>query len=193
MNGWRLQIVVGSVALFVGASVLASERPLEVVPGVDLARYVGTWHEIARLPNRFQRQCVGDVTAKYALRDDGRLSVVNACRLADGSVDQAEGVARLASSTGPNSKLEVRFAPAWLSWLPFVWGDYWIIELAPDYSYSVVGTPNRRYLWILARDRALDSATLSGILARLNRLGFDTTRMIQTDHAVGNPIRPDAR
>lgn len=182
MFSWSSRIVTDSVALLLSATGFASDRPLEVVPDVDLARYVGTWHEIARLPNRFQRQCVGDVTAKYALRDDGRLSVVNACRLADGSIERAEGVARVASSAGPNSKLEVRFAPVWLGWLPLVWGDYWILELASDYRYAVIGTPSRKYFWILARVSHLDEATYAAILVRAAEKGFDTSRVQRTDH-----------
>jgi apolipoprotein D and lipocalin family protein len=169
--------------LLVGmAHVLAAEPPLAVAPDIDLARYTGVWYEIARLPNRFQRQCVDNVTATYQLRDDGRLSVVNACRLIDGDMERAEGVARIASAEGPNTRLEVRFAPAWLGWLPLVWGDYWIIELAPDYSYSVVGTPSRKYLWILARSPRMDESIYSAILARAAGKGFDTSRVQLTAH-----------
>lgn len=164
------------------ANVPAAERPLAVVPSMDLKRYTGLWYEVARLPNRFQSQCVGDVTATYQLGEDGQLAVINACRLADGNLDKAEGVARLASAEGPVSRLEVRFAPAWLGWLPLVWGDYWVIELAPDYSYSVVGTPSRNYFWILARSPQLDDKTYSAILVRASEKGFDTSRVQRTDH-----------
>ena len=97
---------------------------LEVVPTVDLSRYVGTWYEIARLPNRFQNKCAGDVTATYALLDNGEISVINRCRTFDGETTQAEGRARRAGEDQPNTKLKVRFAPAFLSFLPFVWWIY---------------------------------------------------------------------
>jgi len=175
--------LVLSALLLVGAGyALAKEPPLAVVSAVDLKRYSGMWYEVARLPNRFQQQCMADVTADYQLRDDGRLSVTNACRLADGSIDRAEGEARIASDQGSNAKLEVRFAPAWLGWLPLVWGDYWIIELAPDYSYSVVGTQSRKYFWVLARNPSLDEAALTAILLRASKRGFDTTAIVRTLH-----------
>lgn len=176
------RLAILSMLLFVAAAALASAGALEVVPTVDLKRYTGVWYEVARLPNRFQRHCAGDVTATYDLRSDGRLSVINACRRADGSIDKAEGVARISSPDGPSSKLEVRFAPAWLGWLPMVWGDYWVIELSPDYSYSVVGTPNRKYLWILARDPRMDEPTLASIMRRAAERGFDATSVIRTIH-----------
>lgn len=177
--------------LFVATLALAEERPLDVVPEVDLERYAGVWYEVARLPNRFQEQCVGDVSATYRLREDGRFAVINACRVADGKIDQATGVARLASAGESRAKLEVRFAPDWLAWLPMVWGDYWVIELAPDYSYSVVGTPSRKYLWILARERQMPKRTIEGILQRAGQQGFDTTRIVMSGRvAEDSPAMP---
>ena len=120
--------------------------PLPTQDWVDLARYAGHWYEIARLPNRFQEQCAGDVAATYTPRPDGRVTVVNECRKADGQTTRAEGVARRADEKGPASRLKVRFAPAVLSFLPFVWGDYWILELDREYGYAVVGDPSRKYL-----------------------------------------------
>lgn len=152
----------------------------EVIPSVDLSRYAGKWYEIARLPNRFQNRCAGEVTANYAQLEGGQLKVVNECRQQNGEYTKAEGRARLAERSGPNSKLEVRFAPAWLGWLPLVWGDYWIMDLAPDYSYSVVGTPDRKYLWILARSPHLDEAIYQRIVQRVAAQGFDASRLIRT-------------
>lgn len=99
-------------------------NPLSVVPAVDFSRYAGEWFEIARLPNRFQKDCAGEATATYTVLDETQLNVVNECRKSTGQIEQAEGKARIADKSGPNSKLKVRFAPAWLSWLPSVWGDY---------------------------------------------------------------------
>jgi len=155
-------------------------KALEVVPSVDLERYAGTWYEIARMPFKYQSQCVGDVTATYTLLDDGTIKVVNRCRKENGEIDEAEGRAKLASSDGPNTKLKVRFAPAILSWLPFVWGDYWIIDLAADYRYAVIGEPSRKYLWVLSRTPAVDEATLQGILDRAKGKGYNLTGLIRT-------------
>jgi len=157
-----------------------STKPLEVVPSVDLNRYAGTWYEIARMPFKYQSQCVGDVTATYTVLDDGTIRVVNRCRKENGEIDEAVGKAKLASDAGPNTKLKVRFAPAFLSWLPFVWGNYWIIDLAADYSYAVVGEPDRKYMWILSRTPALDDTTVQGILDRAKAKGYDLTGLIRT-------------
>ncbi len=157
-------------------------KELTTVPSIDMSRYVGTWYEIARLPNRFQKKCSGDVTATYTLLDNGDVKVVNRCRKEDGGFTTAEGLARRASEDGSNAKLKVRFAPALLSFLPFVWGDYWIIDLAADYSYAVVGEPDREYLWILARVPVMDNNTLGGILDKIRKQGYDTTSLIKTSH-----------
>jgi len=157
-------------------------NPLRVVDSLDLSRYVGTWYEIARLPNKYQNNCTGDVSAKYTLLDDGSVKVVNRCLKENGEITEAEGRARRASSIGPNTKLEVRFAPAILSFLPLVWGDYWLIDLASDYSYAVVGEPKRRYLWVLARSKEMDEATLNNILAGVKDQGYDTATLIRTKH-----------
>jgi apolipoprotein D and lipocalin family protein len=176
-----------SVLIFTGVVGVAQEhpeQPLEVVPAVNLVRYAGTWYEIARLPNRFQAQCAGDVKATYTLLDNGELRVVNRCRTESGEIDEAEGRARLASEDGPNTKLKVRFAPAFLSFLPFVWGDYWIIELAPDYGYAVIGEPARKYLWILSRTPSIEESTLQDILSRVKQKGYNLNGLVWTEQTV---------
>ncbi|HSQ75085.1 MAG TPA: lipocalin family protein [Bacteroidota bacterium] len=161
------------------------ENDLRVVPEVDLQRYMGTWYEIARLPFKYQSQCISDVTATYALLEDGTVQVINRCRDEKGEVSEAVGLARRADKNGPNSKLEVRFAPAWLSWLPMVWGDYWIMVLAPDYSYVAVGGPDREYMWILSRTPSMDEAVLQQILEQVKQNGYDLTGLMRTKHTTG--------
>jgi apolipoprotein D and lipocalin family protein len=155
---------------------------VRTVGSVNLDRYLGEWVEIARLPNRFQRTCAGDVRAIYVRRADGRVDVINRCRTTDGSVIEARGVARVVDAR-TSAKLKVRFAPALLSFLPFVWGDYWILGLAADYSWAVVGSPDRQYLWILARrpDMAADQYAAAVGAARAN--GFEVDRLTKTHHA----------
>ncbi len=160
-----------------------ASRPLKVVPEVDLHRYVGTWYEIARKPNRFQSQCIGDVTATYTLLDDGDIAVVNRCRKEDGEWSEATGRARRTSEEQPNTKLKVRFAPAILSFLPFVWGDYWIILLAPDYSYAVIGEPDRKYLWILSRSSTMEEATFQEVLDQVKLNGYEVSDLVRTKHS----------
>ena len=177
-------VAAGMLLLFAALLVKAEKKknrpPLRVVPSVDLARYEGLWYEIARLPNRFEEKCAGDVTARYKRLGADRLKVVNQCRRRDGKLTKAEGVARLDDKSGPNSRLEVRFAPGFLSLLPFVWGDYQIIELAPDYSYALVGDPSRKYLWILSRTPRLDEGTYRRLTEAAAAQGFDVSRLERT-------------
>jgi apolipoprotein D and lipocalin family protein len=161
------------------ATISANTTPLRVVPDVDYQRYAGTWYEIARLPNRFEKKCVSSVTANYALRPDGRVTVTNRCKQSDGSISEATGVARRVEGQPP-SVLQVRFAPAFLSFISKVWGDYQVMELGPQYDYSVVGSPDRKYLWILARTPRLDPATYQSLVDRARAQGFDTSTLIQT-------------
>lgn len=155
--------------------------PLDLAESVDLERYQGLWYEIARLPNRFQEQCRGDVTAEYELRDDGRVDVVNRCRTGDGDLDSAEGVARRPDPGRP-AALEVRFAPAWLSWLPAVWGEYQVMALDDEYRWSLVGSPSRKYLWILAREPEMDQERYRSLVAEARRQGFPVGRLQLTPH-----------
>ena len=144
----------------------------QVVPSVDLARYAGRWYEIARLPNSFQKKCAGGVAANYELRPDGKVIVINECRTASGEITRAKGTAKIADKKS-NAKLKVTF------FWPF-YGDYWILDLGPNYEYAVVGEPKRRYLWILSRTPQIDDALYQGLLAKMAEQGFDASRMIKT-------------
>ncbi len=161
------------------AFVLPSARaadPVTSVPALDISRYAGQWYEIARLPVSFQNQCAGDITAAYTLREDALIGVRNACRTAQGETRMAEGLARTVE--GHPGRLEVRFAPQWLSWVPFVWADYWVIDLDPGYMWAVVGEPDRDYLWILSREPRMDRALFEQIKARAVAMGYDLNPLI---------------
>jgi apolipoprotein D and lipocalin family protein len=166
-----------------GAPLIRS--PLQTVAPVDLKRYAGLWHEQARLPNRFQKRCGGPVTAEYVPQPDGTLQVLNRCILADGSFDESVGTARVVPVTGqPGAgRLEVSFAPPWLSWLPMVWGDYWILKLDRDYEVALVGTPDRAYLWVLSRAPVLETSALEAELDYARSLGFDVDKVVRTGGA----------
>jgi apolipoprotein D and lipocalin family protein len=148
------------------------QTPLEVVPQVDLVRYMGTWFEIASFPQRFQKGCT-DSRADYQVRRDGKVEVLNSC-WRDGKVDTAQGKAWVAD-TASNAKLKVSFL-----W-PFR-GDYWIIELGKDYEYAVVSAPSRQYLWILARQPKMEEGVYADIVGRLKERGFDLTKLVRTAH-----------
>ncbi len=164
---------IGLVALLVGAILTMADtnQPLITVPSVDLQRYLGKWYEIARYPNRFEKDCVSDVTANYSLRDDGKVQVVNACRKSDGEVKQSKGYAKIVEGSN-NAKLKVTF------FWPF-FGNYWVVDLDPDYRYAVVSEPKREYLWILSRTPVMDEKQYQVILLRVRELGFDTNRLIR--------------
>jgi len=148
-------------------------KPLEVVPYVDLGRYVGTWYEIATIPQRFQKDCVA-VTATYSLRDDGTIAVLNKCRkkTLDGELKEVNGKAWVIDKK-TNAKLKVRF------FWPFK-GDYWIIELDADYQYAVVGHPGREYLWILSRTPQLEESLYQDLLQRIVNKGYDPSLIKRT-------------
>lgn len=162
----------------VGCASLNAELPTQV--DVDLNKYAGTWYEQARLPNRFQKDCAGDVQANYTLNPDNTINVVNQCKGKDGSTKVANGEGRFLKTSDPRdpAKLEVRFAPKWLSWLPIVWGDYWILKVQDDYQYSLVGTPDREYLWVLSRAKEANKTTIDQLLDYAASQGFDTGKML---------------
>lgn len=153
----------------------ADLEPLRAVPQLDLQRYSGTWHELARLPMEEERDCVRAITATYTLEPDGRIAVRNECTRADGKRQVADGVARPGEGPG---KLEVRFAPAWLSPLPFVWADYWVIAIDEQYRWAIVGEPDREFLWILSREPRVDERTLEDLKGRARMLGYDLDALI---------------
>jgi apolipoprotein D and lipocalin family protein len=147
----------------------AGRPPLRTVERVDLARYVGTWYEIASLPNRFQRGCAA-TTATYALRDDGRVAVRNRC-LRDGGESAIEGVAWPVDES--HARLRVRF------FWPFT-GAYQVIALDPEYRWAMVGHPSRRFLWILSRTPRLDDAVYQRLVAEARAQGFEVARLART-------------
>ena len=155
----------------------ALAQAVETVDHVDLNRYLGKWYEIASIPQYFQRKCVRDVTAEYRL-NEGAISVTNRCTAETGDVLVADGQARVVDSLS-NAKLEVTFVKLF-GWRYIFGGDYWIIDLAPDYRYAVVGHPNRKYAWVLAKNPQLPAADLAAIDKRLKENGYDTCTLNMT-------------
>jgi len=143
------------------------------VASVDLERYAGLWYEIARYPNSFQKDCEG-VTAEYTSRPDGKITVLNTCRI--GNERSSQGVARIVEGAN-GAKLKVKFAP---EWVPFASGDYWILDLANDYSHALVGDPSGKYLWILSRTPQMPDATYAAITARAEQLGYQAAPLKRT-------------
>ena len=164
--------------IFVGAQASATQ-PVRTVPSVDLNRYSGKWYEIARYPNKFQKQCVGNVTANYTVKQNGKLEVLNGCLKKDGLLNSARAEAKIADKA-TNAKLKVRFAPSFLSVFGFVWADYWIVDLGRDYEYAVVADPKREYLWILSRDAEMKESLYQDILRKVEKQGFEPGKLVKT-------------
>lgn len=153
-----------------------SDQPVKTIPSLDVSRYLGTWYEIAKFPNWFQRKCISNTKAVYTAKPDGNLRVLNSCKTANGETSEAEGLARqIGAKDSP--KLEVRFAPEWLSFLPMVWGDYWVIDLDPQYQLAAVSDPRREYLWVLSRTPQLDPKVYADLLQRLEQQRFDVQKL----------------
>jgi apolipoprotein D and lipocalin family protein len=159
-----------------------ADTPVKTILSLDVPRYLGTWYEIAKFPNWFQRKCLSNTQAVYSVRADGNLKVLNSCKGADGETSQAEGTARqIGAKDSP--KLEVRFAPAWLGFLPMVWGDYWVIDLDSQYQLAAVSDPRREYLWILSRTPQLDQKVYEELLQRLQAQQFSVQKLELTPQA----------
>jgi apolipoprotein D and lipocalin family protein len=174
----RPRAILAALCLSLGTLTAAAQTlaPLNTVPSVDVPRYMGTWYEIAKYPNWFQKKCVSSTSATYSLQADGQVQVLNRCKTANGKWSEALGQARqIGRANSP--RLQVRFAPAWLSFIPLVWGNYWIIDLDPQYQWVVVSEPSREYLWVLSRTPELSAATYQSLLDKLAANGFDLQRI----------------
>ena len=178
MKTFRQAIVAALCAAFAACAWMEPKEPLQTAASVDLVRYAGTWYEIARLPMWFQRHCV-DSKAIYSSRPDGAIGVHNECVTDSGGLDQIDGVATVVDAK-TNARLTVQFDNFFARLFGSSRdGNYWIIELDPDYRTSMVGTPDRRFLWILCRSPQLDEATYQRLVDRAKQLGFPVSDLIR--------------
>ena len=162
-------IVVAAVATIASLAACSTAKdtnlaPLPVVDKVDVARYIGVWHQVLWIPNSFQGDCVSDTKATYSL-DGSDLRVLNQCKDAAGKTTEAKGIAKIVEGSN-NAKLRVSF------FRPF-YGNYWVLALDPEYKWVLVGEPKREFGWVLARENKLDEATLNKVLDRAVSLGYD--------------------
>lgn len=153
-------------------------NPPATAKGVDLGRYTGRWHEIARLPMPFQKAGEAAV-AEYGINADGTVSVRNIAIRADGSQHDIRGRATVLNPP-ENTKLAVRFS-TWFAFLIPVSkaGNYWILHVDEQYQEAIVGTPDRKYLWLLARTPTIPEPSYAALVARAGQLGYDTSRLIR--------------
>ena len=169
--------IVGIALLMCSATSHAQVLPpVQTIASLDVPRYMGTWFELAKFPNVFQRKCVSNTRAVYTLNVDNTVQVLNRCRIQDGSTIEALGQAKqIGNATSP--VLKVRFAPEWLGWLPLVWGDYWVIDLDDQYQLAAVSDAKREYLWVLSRSPKIDQTRYAALLQRLKQQGFDVDKL----------------
>jgi len=153
----------------------------QTVPSVDLDRYLGTWYEIARLPLRHEPADYTDITATYSLNPDGTVRVDNRAFNGEGEPEQSVGEAIVLEGSG-NAKLEVSFMPDGLKWIPFTTGDYWILRIDEDYRTALVGTPDRKHLWLLSRTPTPDASTRQSFLDTAAQQGFELGELIHVRH-----------
>jgi apolipoprotein D and lipocalin family protein len=177
-----LTLIVTLSLVLAGCAGGQTRPPPSTVASFDLDRYLGRWHEVARVPNTFQDTCAGDVTADYSRQPDGLIGVVNACRNTDGAIERAEGVARPAAD-GAGGKLQVTFVSALGSPIWLASGDYWVIGLDRDYRWSVVGSPARDYGWILAREPTLPPPILAYLTRLIAEKGYEPCRFVLSETA----------
>lgn len=168
-----------------------SEQNTEVraVAELDLDRYLGTWFEICRLPLKYEDAKATDITANYALNEDGTVRIENRLLDEDGKPERAIGQAQAVD--GSKAKLKVSFLPEYLRWIPFTKGDYWVLAITPDYESALVGTPDHHHLWVLSRTPHSHPETVQGMLATATAMGFDLSRLIWTAQS-GNCVPASA-
>jgi apolipoprotein D and lipocalin family protein len=172
-----MKILMIIVSTLMGLNALAQEvTPVRTVESVDLNQYVGKWYEVASIPQSFQSKCVRNTTAEYEFTSSGLIKVINSCETKSGELRSGEARARVVDKV-TNAKLKVTFVKIF-NWIFSLGGNYWIIDLAPDYSYAVVGDPSRNYAWILSRTPYLNEIDLSESLKRLKKNGYDTCKIL---------------
>ena len=174
------QAITAVSALVAAVVAKNAKKALTSAAHVDLDRFVGSWFEIARLPDKQDKECVSDARATYARTEDG-LRLLSLCRRADGSIRRSTGRAKL-TDDATQSRFKISYSSPTLDVLPFLWSDYTIIDVADDYSTAIVGAADRKHLWLLARQPAVDEAGRQDFLNKARAQGFDTSALVYTQH-----------
>lgn len=183
----RSLTAIGMLAAGIFAST-AFALEVKPVESFDVAKYLGTWHEIASIPQFFQRKCVRDTNATYSAGEEGLILVDNVCTRNNGARERASGRAR-ASDSGVAAKLEVTFLELLGEYRFWIAADYWIIALDPNYRWAVVGHPSHRFGWVLARDALLPPVAMAEIIGRIKSQGYDACEFFITPQTGGLSIR----
>lgn len=178
----RVLFALAMGAMLASPKLQASENPksnpVETVEFVDLNKYLGKWHEVASIPQSFQKKCIRNTTAEYSFAEKNRLRVLNSCEMADGNRMVAEGRAKIAD-TKSNSKLKVTFLKIG-GWIFAASGDYWILDIDADYQIALIGDPSREYAWILSRTPVLSKEKFAQSEAHFRSQGYDTCKILMS-------------
>jgi apolipoprotein D and lipocalin family protein len=170
-GGWMLKIL--GVAVLVVGSGLGSAKAQKVAPVAHLeaSQFLGTWFEIARLPNRAEKKCVGGAIQMYAPDYKvGRFQIVDSCKLKDGSHNVRNQSGRRADKSGDG---RLKFVTIW----PFT-AKYWVVGVGPEYGWALLGTPNRKKLWVLSKTAVLPADQLAAAEALAQGQGFNVGKLV---------------
>lgn len=174
------QAVTAASALVAAVMARNAKKALASAAHVDLDRFVGSWFEIARLPDRQDKDCVSDTRVTYARTDDG-LRLLSLCRRDNGTIKRSTGRAKLADDA-TQARFKISYSHSALDVLPFVWSDYTIIDVADDYSTAIVGAADRKHLWFLSRQLTVADAAHQDFMNKARAQGFDTSALVHTRH-----------
>jgi apolipoprotein D and lipocalin family protein len=166
------------LSLFGSGFYAQAKTPVTTVDFVNLDQYLGKWYEVASIPQFFQRKCVGNTSAEYSSTNGELIKVVNSCDNKSGQRQTAEARAKVTDRT-TNAKLKVTFVRIF-DWIFAFGGNYWIIDLAEDYSYAVVGEPSKEYAWILSRTPAISEQNLASATKSLISNGYDLCQVLSS-------------
>jgi apolipoprotein D and lipocalin family protein len=174
---------IGVAALFAASMITPAlaQQEVKAVDQLDLNKYLGQWHEVARKPLTFQKDCAYNVTANYSLNAKGNVNVDNRCYKANGSMKQSMAEAYVQNAPA-NSKLKVSFLPKAIRWIPVARGDYWVLKIDQDYQTALVGEPNKKYLWVLSREPQPNKAIVQEYLNYAQSIGYDLSDVIYTPY-----------
>lgn len=163
---------------------MSEEQPVRTVRNFDLQRYLGLWYEIGRLPMKYEDPESSNVTAHYEAKDNGEISVDNRCLDAEGKPTQTKGVAKVEDADA--GKLKVSFLPEFLRWISFTEGDYWVLKVSDDYKTALVGTPDRKNLWLLSRSSTIQGQASDEFLSAAQDQGYSLDDWITTKQTGGH-------
>lgn len=175
--------VVFIFGLILGGNAFSKNAEIPTAPHVDLEKYLGKWYEVASIPQSFQRKCVRNTFAEYSMSEDNLIKVLNSCDTQSGDKKFAEGRAKVIELEH-NSKLKVTFVKL-IRWIFAFGGNYWILDVAPNYSYALVGDPTLKYAWILSRTPAMDKTIFIEIESKYRALGYDTCKILTSIQSEG--------